>query len=322
VVDPALIPKKHGVREKWFGGKTSPGGADQSGKGRLPGSAEQRGFGAKPAAPAAGRLTRALTYEGPAWYQREITVPAAWQGKRVELFLERCHWESTVWLDGRRTGRKDSLSAPHLHDLGILSPGRHTLTVCVDNTYKLPIGLWAHAITEETQGNWNGIIGRIELRATDPVWIRSVQVYPKTLKVSVGNQTGQAVEANIQGTRCTIPIGGGAVEAPFSDRQPPWDEFAPVTRTLGGDDAGRLVPRSETVATASAGSESRTSNSFERASESSCAGRWMNASIPLTGYRRWTRNPGLRYCAFANPTGSTFMHFILVSPGGRICSRR
>ena len=166
-----LDPKNIGIADEWFNQKL-PDLIE------LPGSCEQRGFGKKPETLEERRLTHVLKYVGPAWYQRDIEIPTAWSGKRVELFLERCHWETTVWINDRRIGMQNSLSTPHEHDLGQLPPGRHTLTICVDNTYKIPIGTWAHAITEDTQGNWNGIIGSIELRETDPVWIRSAQVFP------------------------------------------------------------------------------------------------------------------------------------------------
>ncbi len=60
------------------------------------------------------------------------------------------------------------------------------------------VGNNAHSVSDHTQGNWNGIAGRIELQATDPVWIDDVRVYPnikdKTVKVnvSIGNSTGAA----------------------------------------------------------------------------------------------------------------------------------
>ncbi len=38
---------------------------------------------------------------GPAWYNREVDIPANWKDKRIVLFLERPHWESTVWIDGQ-----------------------------------------------------------------------------------------------------------------------------------------------------------------------------------------------------------------------------
>ena len=58
-------------------------------------------------------------------------------------------------------------------------------------------------VDERTQTNWNGIVGRMELRATDPVWIDDVQVYPdvsnKTARVRVviGNITGKPAKGRI-----------------------------------------------------------------------------------------------------------------------------
>ena len=200
----------------------------------LPGSCEQCGYGAAPDKPEDRRLTHVRQYVGPAWYQCDLVIPDKWLGKRVELFLERCHWETTVWVDGEKKGLQNSLSVPHLHDLGRLPPGQHTLTICVDNTYKLRIGTWAHAITEDTQGNWNGIIGAIELRATDPVWIRSAQLFAGKITVCVGNQTDQALTGNIAGSDIQIPAGGDAFSIPFprSLTEMKWDEFSPALHTL------------------------------------------------------------------------------------------
>ena len=39
-----------------------------------------------------------------AWYQREITVVPAWQGKRTFLTIGASDWETTVWLDGQKLG--------------------------------------------------------------------------------------------------------------------------------------------------------------------------------------------------------------------------
>ncbi|HOL31418.1 MAG TPA: hypothetical protein PK052_05490, partial [Anaerohalosphaeraceae bacterium] len=43
-------------------------------------------------------------YIGWAWYQRDIEIPAVWQGRRVVLTLERPHWSTTVWLDEKQIG--------------------------------------------------------------------------------------------------------------------------------------------------------------------------------------------------------------------------
>lgn len=138
-------------------------------------------------------------YVGVAWYQRDVEIPTAWQGKRVVLSLERTHWETRLWLDGREIGTNTSLSTPHCYELGTgFVSGKHTLTLRVDNRIIVNVGAWAHSVTDHTQGNWNGMIGQLELRATSPVWIEDVQVYPNArrnsalVKVHVGNVTGKA----------------------------------------------------------------------------------------------------------------------------------
>ena len=64
-------------------------------------------------------------YVGAAWYQREFEIPAAWQGKRVVLTLERAHWETRVWVDGSEIGSNNSLCTPHVYSLGT-APGPGT----------------------------------------------------------------------------------------------------------------------------------------------------------------------------------------------------
>lgn len=92
-------------------------------------------------------------YVGPAWYQREMEIPAAWQGKRVVLTLERPHWQTGVWVDGRLIGTNDSLGTPHVYDLGTrLQPGRHTLTIRVDNRLLIDVGAMAHSVTNHCPG--------------------------------------------------------------------------------------------------------------------------------------------------------------------------
>ncbi len=125
-------------------------------------------------------------YVGAAWYQRDIEIPADWAGKRVVLMLERPHWETRVWLDGRFIGANDSLSTPHVYELGAgVAPAKHTLTIRVDNRVIVDVGEWSHSVSDHTQGNWNGVVGRIELAATSPVWIEDLQVYPHLATRSV-----------------------------------------------------------------------------------------------------------------------------------------
>ena len=72
-------------------------------------------------------------YLGAAWYQRDFEIPRDWKTRRVQLFLERPRWESTVWIDERQVGSMRSLVAPHEFELGVLEPGKHRLTIRLDN---------------------------------------------------------------------------------------------------------------------------------------------------------------------------------------------
>ncbi len=142
-------------------------------------------------------------YAGVAWFQRDIEVPADWAGRRVVLFLERAHWETCVWADQQFVGTNRSLSTPHEYDLGPLPPGKHTVTIRVDNRRIVDIGENSHGISDHTQGNWNGLVGRIELRSTPLVWIEELQVYPHaatrsaTVRGKLGNATGGTVTNDV-----------------------------------------------------------------------------------------------------------------------------
>ncbi|MGD0783688.1 MAG: glycoside hydrolase family 2 TIM barrel-domain containing protein, partial [Candidatus Aminicenantales bacterium] len=204
-------------------------------------------------------------YVGPAWYQRHVTIPSEWKGRRVVLFLERAHWRTRVWLDDAEIGTCDSLSVPHVYELGAgAGPGRHRLTIRVDNRLlDVDVGANAHSVSDHTQSNWNGLAGRIELRAGSPLFIEDVRVYPDPAGrrvraiVMIGNATGRPQTGNIilsarllntanaqEGTpfytRFSAPPGRTEIELayPLGPDAPLWDEFAPnvfeLTAGLGG----------------------------------------------------------------------------------------
>ena len=117
-------------------------------------------------------------YAGAAWYQRDIEVPAAWKGRHSVLFLERPHGQTNVWLDDREIGHLYALGTPHEYEMGFIEPGRHRLTIRVDNRMVVDVGPDSHSVSDHTQGNWNGIVGRMELRSSPPIWINALRVFP------------------------------------------------------------------------------------------------------------------------------------------------
>lgn len=146
---------------------------------QLPGSTDEGGKGIQNIVAHVDRLSRKFEYCGQAWYQREVVIPEDWQGKSITLSLERCHWETTVYVDGALVGSEEHLSTPNRFDLSRqLMPGVHTLTLCIDNRLKYPMDQWNHGTTEYTQTNWNGVVGQIQLVARAQGHIQRLRLFP------------------------------------------------------------------------------------------------------------------------------------------------
>jgi len=123
-------------------------------------------------------MTDRYYFEGYAWYSRTIEVEKDWSDKIIILFLERTRI-STVYIDGEEISTENSLCGFHKHDLtDKLSYGVHTLTVRVNNTDYPTKG--GHMTSPDTQTNWNGIVGRIELQIKEKIYPDNIQVYTET----------------------------------------------------------------------------------------------------------------------------------------------
>lgn len=175
---------------------------------QLPGTLDDAGYGkANTLLPSLDKpqvlhLTRKHRYVGPAWYVREVEIPVTWKGKGIELELERAIWQTRVWVDGHEMKEsEESLVSPHRYDLTEwLTPGRHRITIRVDNRkrYDISTGDMAHAYTDHTQIMWNGILGNITLRAHGKLDWQHVQIYPQLaddavlIKGNIQNRTAAA----------------------------------------------------------------------------------------------------------------------------------
>ncbi|MFZ5518630.1 MAG: sugar-binding domain-containing protein [Candidatus Zhuqueibacterota bacterium] len=192
-------------------------------------------------------------FVGIAWYQKEIEIPADWNNKAIELFLERCHWESQVWIDEQWIGMRNSLATAHVYDLtSHLSPGRHRLSIRVDNRINdINPGINSHSISDHTQSNWNGIVGRIEVAAKPLVHLKEIKLFPDinnkhvVIKVGVKNATGGqqscTITAKAESYNGSVQHNPGTISKeitieqdelvefiyPMSDSPLLWDEFHP-----------------------------------------------------------------------------------------------
>ena len=196
-------------------------------------------------------------YAGAAWYQKKVTIPADWEQKKVLLTLERCHWVTTLWVDGEQIGSENSLSTPHRYCLPALKSGEHTLTLRVDNKVRdINPGPDAHSVSDNTQSNWNGVVGRISLVAKAKAYISSVRIVPNVkakevlAEVHIQNANKRTLEGtvNLQARllsgveqalpavtyECELKKGENIVKITYSmgDNLALWDEFNPYLYTL------------------------------------------------------------------------------------------
>ena len=110
-----------------------------------------------------GRLTRRHSFVGKAWYRKKVVAPYVWREKDLALYLERTK-ATKLYLDGALVDSCNDVSTPQLYNLGKLRPGVHTIILCVDNSGGVPVQVIksSHLYSDDTQTNWNGVIGRIE----------------------------------------------------------------------------------------------------------------------------------------------------------------
>lgn len=245
-----------GVLEKWhtqsFGNTIT-----------LPGTLDDAGIGTTPALDTVNMnksvmigLARKHRYIGAAWYSREIDVPKNFANKQVMLYLERVIWKTDLWIDGRKIGSNSSLVAAQEFIIGTLKPGRHRITLRIDNRRQFDISYkeLAHAYTDGTQIIWNGVIGKMELSGVNPTHISGLQAYQNQgnnglmvkvainkpavrtetirLQATIRDQQGKPVITREQSYRLSSGQNDtAAISLPLKDMRL-WDEFDPYLYTV------------------------------------------------------------------------------------------
>ncbi|QNN40533.1 exo-beta-1,4-galactosidase [Pedobacter roseus] len=204
-------------------------------------------------------LTPAKHYTGAAWYQKDVEIPANWKGQRVVLSLEYPHSETRVWIDDIEIGTQYTFVVAQNFELPAkLKAGKHTITLLIDNRIKaINVGQDSHSLTDHTQGNWNGVVGKMFLQAGSPVYFEDIQVYPdlkkKSVNVKIQLQAGAGMASsgkitlsaksfntkNILNVKpVTVPYqikngtGNVEIELPMGDKIATWDEFDPALYRL------------------------------------------------------------------------------------------
>lgn len=210
-------------------------------------------------------------YVGPAWYQRDITIPENWSGAPVELFIERSHWQTTVWVNDQEIGTQNSLATAQVFTLPPLMPGKHRLTIRVDNRIlDVNIGQNSHSISDHTQSNWNGMVGALYLKSKPLFAIEDVRISTDIVsrKVTLNFRISNAAARDMAGSvkllvkdvtgkekwepitkNINVPATSDVytMEYPMGDKAQLWDEFNPQLYDLniGFSAEGKTVDNKE-----------------------------------------------------------------------------
>lgn len=153
----------------------------------------------------------------------------------------------------------DILTAQYYDLTDQLTPGRHTITILVNNgNGSVPRGITgSQAWTEHTQSNWNDIIGKFCIEAANAAHIENIQVYPDIekknilVKVKISNPEGSPgrmkviLQANSWNSDVKhrvsqksfpvdLKIGENVVELTYKmgNKFQKWSEFTPVLYKL------------------------------------------------------------------------------------------
>jgi beta-galactosidase/beta-glucuronidase len=117
------------------------------------------------------------------WYRRTVTVPAAWNGKRVRLNFGAVDWRATVWVNGKQVGTHEGGYNPFSFDItdALQSKKEAELIVAVwDPTdegpqprgkqVRKPEGIWYTPSTGIWQTPW--------LEPVTPSYIQALKITP------------------------------------------------------------------------------------------------------------------------------------------------
>ncbi len=167
-------------------------------------------------APICTRFTRNYTYEGVAKLTRRVAF-ALEKGKRIFLEVERARCLRCL-VDGQEISGfvSPSISTPHIFELTDCWKGNHEITLLSDNHYSgLPREaiVYSSAATDETQTNWNGVLGYVRLRVEEPVFVEAIHAYP------IGNDLTVKVCLNANMSwKGVVSVSSKALQQPVSTK--------------------------------------------------------------------------------------------------------
>ena len=272
-------------------------------------------------------LTPDKHYVGVAWYQKVVSIDRVDKQSTYTLYLERPHIETTLFVNGQRVGMRNSLVTAHQYDVTqYLQAGDNVITLRIDNRPEtVDVGQDSHSITDQTQGDWNGIVGRMELQQTGNTRIVDMQVYPdidknealvklqlvgkpKTkVKLALSLTTGQQAAAALSLTADTVWT---ELVLPMGLDVQLWDEFHPYLYDLTATASVKNKTTDERHTTFGMRRfEIRGKMFYVNGREVQLRGTVENCDFPLTGYAPMDVESWMRVFTRCREYGLNHMRF-------------
>ena len=197
----------------------------------LPGTLDENGIGDpdRPAKQWGGgtgevttRLTRKTTYNGPASFFRTVTLESAPAGRMI-LTAERSR-VLKLQVNGETADSvfPGTLSTPWVFESKAFRKGENEICLTADNTYPgLPAEaiLYSSAATDETQTNWNGVIGKILLEEKPAAFLTRVSLGLEKEGKTACFRAEVSLPKHLRGsTETEITVDCGALQQPCAAR--------------------------------------------------------------------------------------------------------
>lgn len=265
-------------------------------------------YALKEGAPIETRFTRKFKYEGEARISNTILIPP-YEGERLFVKVERARalrlLVDEVELPAWKMG---TITSPYIFELTGVAAGEHRFTFLSDNSYPgMPKDaiLFSSAATDETQTNWNGLLGELSLYTKTPIFLSFAGIYPEgahgvvtelTVKLRISSTLAGTFQLKLTSDALAseiieeVSVEEGENEIflhnlAISDNLHYWDEedgfLYPMTISLG-DDVTTLSFGIRTIGDNGAGRLSLNGRTIFLRSEANCG------EFPETGYEPMT----------------------------------
>lgn len=292
----------------------------------LPGSLSENGFGNLLRDSTTHRLSTLYNYTGKVAYTKNVNIPRRWEGRPLELFIERTKC-SAFYIDGQLIGTGNTISSSQkfVCEKG-LSAGVHKLKIEVDNTKSLlPLG-GSHAYSEDTQTNWNGILGDVYLKCLGDYDLTNIRVNASldgecNVQLKIMNRTSCIKDqlklkiiddvGKVCVDKCFVisiaHLGDTILNYNFKISNPNlWDEYEPNLYTLiieNSDDINEEIRFGFRNFTTDKGSFINNSRKvFLRGKHDGCV-------FPMTGYPSMLKDDWIKYFTTARLYGLNHIRF-------------